>query len=71
MLKSGISAKNMTKWKPHQFHVGMTMRYSSSLTVAQIQLKVLIAGIFQARSMDLSVAANFVCQSPMHMPDTK
>ena len=47
------------------------MQSSFSSTVAQIQQKVPTAEIFQAMLMDLSVAANCVYQSPMHMPEQK
>lgn len=56
--------------EPHPYQVCMTMQYSFSSAVAQIRQKVLVAGIFQAMLADLSAAASFVYQSPMHMPET-
>jgi hypothetical protein len=49
----------------------MPAQHSFSSVVVQNLQKDRIAAIFQAKLMDLSAAASYVYQNPMHMPDTE
>jgi hypothetical protein len=58
------------KGQPPHYHLGdMPDQHSFSSVVAQNLQKDRIAAIFQAKLMDLSVAASYVNQNPMHTPD--
>ena len=59
------------KEPPHYHHGDMHAHHSFSSVVAQNLQKDRIAAIFQAKLMDLSAAASYVNQNPMHMPDTE
>jgi hypothetical protein len=66
--------KKMTQRKrqPPHYHLGdKPDQHSFSSFVAQNLQKDRIAAIFQAKLMDLSAAASYVYQNPMHMPDTE
>ena len=59
------------KEPPHYHHGDMPAQHSFSSVVAQNLQKDRIAAKFQAKLMDLSAAASYVYQNPMHTPDTE
>lgn len=60
------------KRQPPHYHLGdKPDQHSFSSFVAQNLQKDRIAAIFQAKLMDLSAAASYIYQNPMHMPDTE